>query len=151
MHTNVVYQALCGPTSRTWGVAVAVRATMGTEGNSVRSRESCEYSGRKSWPQSLMQWASSMTNRASKPWAQKQANRTAQPSSIKGRSTPLPSQLTGCTVAYSLDRRLSLGKGSSSISDTLGFPSAFSKHTSCAFMHVETYAHGALSTWSPRR
>ena len=40
--------------------AVAVSAMMGTPGNSSRSCPSCVYSGRKSWPQFEMQWASSM-------------------------------------------------------------------------------------------
>ena len=43
--------------------AVAVRATMGVLGKCVRSWPSWVYSGRKSWPQLEMQWASSMAKR----------------------------------------------------------------------------------------
>ncbi len=45
---------------RTRSVAVAVNAWSDTDGNSSRSRPSCRYSGRKSWPHWLMQCASSI-------------------------------------------------------------------------------------------
>ena len=48
---------------RTRSVAVAVRAIIGTDGKSGRSWASWRYSGRKSWPHSLMQWASSTARR----------------------------------------------------------------------------------------
>ena len=44
---------------RTRAVAVAVNAWRLTFGNTLRSRPSCRYSGRKSCPHWLMQWASS--------------------------------------------------------------------------------------------
>ena len=46
--------------SRTRVVAVAVKACIDTCGQAARSAPSCRYSGRKSWPQWLMQCASSM-------------------------------------------------------------------------------------------
>ena len=51
------------------GVAVAVSATKGTAApSSRRSLPSWAYSGRKSWPHSLTQCASSTTTRASSRW-----------------------------------------------------------------------------------
>jgi len=47
----------------TWRVAVAVRARIGMSPNCDFSPASCRYAGRKSWPQWLMQWASSTTMR----------------------------------------------------------------------------------------
>ena len=46
--------------SRTTGVAVAVQARTRAWGRSASSAPSCMYSGRKSWPHSLMQCASSI-------------------------------------------------------------------------------------------
>ena len=46
--------------ARTRSVAVAVSAISGTSGKRRRSSLSWRYSGRKSWPQSLMQCASSI-------------------------------------------------------------------------------------------
>ena len=46
--------------SRTRSVAVAVSAMIGTSGKCLRSFASWRYSGRKSWPHSLMQCASSI-------------------------------------------------------------------------------------------
>ena len=46
--------------SRTTGVAVAVQASTRGGGSSASSSPICRYSGRKSWPHSLMQWASSI-------------------------------------------------------------------------------------------
>ena len=43
--------------------AVAVRAMTGTPANRSRIKPNWAYSGRKSWPHWLMQWASSMANR----------------------------------------------------------------------------------------
>ena len=54
---------------RTRSVAVAVSAMIGTSGNSARSLASWRYSGRKSWPHSLMQCASSIAICAMfQPW-----------------------------------------------------------------------------------
>ena len=49
--------------SRTRGVAVAVKAMTGTQGKWSRNSVSWRYSGRKSCPHSLMQWASSIAMR----------------------------------------------------------------------------------------
>ena len=66
---------------RTRSVAVAVKACRLTPGNSSRSRPSWRYSGRKSWPHWLMQWASSMAT-----------NRTgAAPEATRPRNTSAPS------------------------------------------------------------
>ena len=46
--------------SRTTGVAVAVQARTRAPGSSASRPPISRYSGRKSWPHSLMQWASSM-------------------------------------------------------------------------------------------
>ena len=51
--------------SRVRASAVAVTARRGTSGNSSASRPSIRYSGRKSWPHWLTQWASSMAISAS--------------------------------------------------------------------------------------
>ena len=48
--------------ARVVGSAVAVSATRGTWGNNSRNLASSRYSGRKSWPHWLTQWASSMAN-----------------------------------------------------------------------------------------
>jgi len=50
--------------SCTAGVAVAVIATTGAPGSCGSRSPSIRYSGRKSWPQWLMQWASSMATSA---------------------------------------------------------------------------------------
>ena len=50
--------------ARTRGVAVAVSARQTACGKRLRTSASWRYSGRKSWPHSEMQWASSMVNRA---------------------------------------------------------------------------------------
>ena len=50
--------------SRTRPVAVAVRAMNGTPVIFERSSRIWRYSGRKSWPHSLMQWASSTATQA---------------------------------------------------------------------------------------
>ena len=50
--------------ARTRSVAVAVRAIIGVFGKRSRRFTSCRYSGRKSWPHSLMQCASSMAKAA---------------------------------------------------------------------------------------
>ena len=49
---------------RTRGVAVAVNAWMAASGKASRRTASCRYSGRKSCPHWLMQWASSMAKNA---------------------------------------------------------------------------------------
>jgi hypothetical protein len=55
----------CATTSsRTRAVAVAVNAQNGTSGKRSRNGAMRRYSGRKSWPHSLMQCASSTTKRA---------------------------------------------------------------------------------------
>ena len=54
---------------RTRSVAVAVNAWNDTPGKSSRSRPSCRYSGRKSWPHWLMQCASSMAMNRTPPAA----------------------------------------------------------------------------------
>ena len=46
--------------ARTRSVAVAVNAIIGVSGKRPRSSAICRYSGRKSWPHSLMQCASSI-------------------------------------------------------------------------------------------
>ncbi len=55
--------------SRTAGVAVAVRATTGVPGKEARTPLSSLYALRKSWPHMLMQCASSTTSRLSRPCA----------------------------------------------------------------------------------
>ena len=54
--------------SRTRSVAVAVSAMKGTPGKCVRRSEICRYSGRKSWPHSEMQCASSIAMSATFHW-----------------------------------------------------------------------------------
>ena len=49
--------------ARTRSVAVAVSAIIGASGNNSRNEASWRYSGRKSWPHSLMQWASSIASK----------------------------------------------------------------------------------------
>ena len=56
-------EVACRMSSRTRAVAVAVKACRLARGKRSRSTASCRYSGRKSCPQWLMQWASSMTKR----------------------------------------------------------------------------------------
>jgi hypothetical protein len=67
--------------SRTRLVAVAVSAMIGTSGNCARNFFSSRYSGRKSWPHSLMQCASSIAI-----WAMFQLSVLSRKFSIISRS-----------------------------------------------------------------
>ena len=59
--------------SRTTGVAVAVQASTRASGSSRAASPICRYSGRKSWPHSLMQWASSTATSGQSRSAQQRA------------------------------------------------------------------------------
>jgi hypothetical protein len=104
-------------------VAVAVNAASGTPGNSWRSWRSSRYSGRKSWPHSEMQCASSTAKKAS--FVRFKRSRKL---AMTRRSGATYSSFTSPRATAACRRRLSAGS-SEEFTNVAATPSASSRST----------------------
>ena len=108
---------------RTRGVAVAVIASVGMPGSASRTVTRRRYSGRKSWPHSLMQWASSTASartfqRASR--ARKSGSTRRSGATNRSRVRPF---------SRSASRRLASASSSDELSAVAATPAACSWST----------------------
>ena len=128
--------------SRTTGVAVAVQASTRALGRSARSPPISRYSGRKSWPHSLMQCASSMATSGISHVAQ-QAAEARRTRAARGRRRPASTR----PAAMRAMRRRTSFPSRVEASIVAGTPRAFS---ACTWSFISATS-GEITSVVPRK